>query len=66
MKTKWLFALAALIGFAPGLASGSARAATYTVLVGAEDARGCATSPTIWGLTSEQPWPARMQWRLRR
>jgi plastocyanin len=37
MKTKWLFVLAALIGLAPGLAPGSARAATYTVLVGAED-----------------------------
>jgi plastocyanin len=38
MKTKWLFALAALIGVAPGLAPGSARAqSTYTVLVGAED-----------------------------
>jgi hypothetical protein len=38
MKTKWLFVLAALIGFVPGLAPGSARAqATYTVLVGAED-----------------------------
>jgi plastocyanin len=38
MKTKWLFALAALIGFAPGLAPGSARAQTaYTVLVGAQD-----------------------------
>jgi plastocyanin len=37
MNTKWLFALAALIGFMPGLAPGSARATTYTVLVGAED-----------------------------
>jgi plastocyanin len=38
MKTKWLFALAALIGCAPGLVPGSARAqTTYTVLVGAED-----------------------------
>jgi plastocyanin len=38
MKTKWLFVLAALIGFAPGLVSGSAWAqTTYTVLVGAQD-----------------------------
>ena len=38
MKTKWLLALAALIGLAPGLAPGSARAQTaYTVLVGAQD-----------------------------
>jgi plastocyanin len=38
MKTKWLFALAALIGCVPGLTPGSARAqSTYTVLVGAED-----------------------------
>jgi plastocyanin len=38
MKTKWLFVLAALIGFAPWLVPGSARAqSTYTVLVGAQD-----------------------------
>jgi plastocyanin len=37
MKMKWLLVLAALISCAPGLAPGSARAATYTVLVGAED-----------------------------
>jgi plastocyanin len=38
MKTKWLLALAALIGLAPGLAPGSARAqTTFTVLVGAQD-----------------------------
>ena len=38
MKTKGLFVLAALIGLAPGLAPGSARAQTsYTVLVGAQD-----------------------------
>ena len=38
MKTKWLFASAAIIGFAPGIAPGSARAqTTYTVLVGAQD-----------------------------
>src|SRR5262249_54371872 len=37
MTMKWLFALAAILGLVPGLAPGSARAATYTVLVGAED-----------------------------
>src|SRR5689334_20374479 len=38
MKTKWLFVLAAIIGFAPGLMPGSAWGqTTYTVLVGAQD-----------------------------